>query len=153
VARTDRSSPAACGSAKPRARRGFTVVEALAAGVILSAGSVVIGLSVRQGLRALASARQQQTAAVLLDEVFSKVDLVGPEAMLAGGQAWGSFRPPNDGCTWSVGIEPLSTPNLYQVTVRVDWPRVDGSRGAVEAQTLMHDWPGSRPEGLEWDDL
>ena len=123
------------------------------AGVILSAGSVVIGLSVRQGLRALASARQQQVAAALLDEVFSKVDLIGPEAMLATGRTSGSFRPPNDGCAWSVQVDPLATPNLYQVTVGVYWPRADGSTGSVEAQTLMHDSPGTRPEGLEWDDL
>ena len=133
--------------------RGFTVVETLVAGVILAAGAVVIGLSVRQGLRATELAGQYQAAAELLDQVMSKVDLIGPDAMLASGPAAGAFDAPNERFNWEVQVEVTDTTDLYQVTARIDWSRVDGSQAQVEAQTLMYDKPGSRPAGLEWDGL
>jgi len=135
------------------ARRGFTVIEALAAGIILAGGSTIIALSVRQGLRAIGAARHYEVAAELLDQTLSRVDLIGPDAMLSAGPASGQFGPPYEQYAWTVQIEPLSTSHLYEVTARIDWSRASGGRGSVEAQTLMHDAPGSRVEGLEWTDL
>ena len=48
-------------------RRGFTIVEALVAGVILSLSAVALGATVSHCMRSLTLARDYQRAAELLD--------------------------------------------------------------------------------------
>ena len=133
-------------------RGGFTLVEALSAGIILALAAGVVGTAVSSGLRSLELARDWQRAAELLDQTLTKIDLVGPERLQLEGPDEGQFPPPDDRFSWETIIEARVEGHLYEVTVRISWQTVAGRRSA-EARTLLNDPPGSRDERLVWDDL
>lgn len=132
---------------------GFTLVETLAAGLILALSAAALALSARQNLKALENARDYQQAAELLDEVLTKIDLIGPARLELEGPAEGIFPPPAERFRWQASIALYDQGSLYDVVVRVSWLRPDGSQGQAEIETLLHDPPGSRSGQLEWDDL
>jgi type II secretory pathway pseudopilin PulG len=134
-------------------RGGFTLVEALAAGVILALSAVVLGIAVTQGMRSLELARDYQRAAELLDRTLTKVDLIGPARLLLEGPTRGAFEPPHDRFAWQLDISPRLEGYLYEVTVQITWSSPRGERRSTVAQTLLNDPPDSRPAELDWDDL
>jgi prepilin-type N-terminal cleavage/methylation domain-containing protein len=134
--------------------RGFTLVEVLAAGMILALSAAMIGLSVRQSLFSLNKARDYQQAAELLDRVMTKIDLIGPSVVSAEGPMTGQFDPPREKFEWESKIEPLASESwLYEVTVRIAWIDPKGQRQSVEAQTLLFDPPREQTTGLSWEDV
>jgi len=135
----------------PRAG-GFTLVETLAAGMILAVAGATLSLSVRLGLQSLQRAADLQLAASLADRVLTKVDLLGPAAMLAEGPASGAFEPPDEGFAWTIAIDPPNADDLYRVTVTVTWD-VRGTTRTVDVQTLLYDPPGSHAANLVWESL
>ena len=132
---------------------GFTLVEALAAGVILAISAVALGAIAGASVRSLGRAREYQTAAALLDEVLTRVDLVGPARLSTEGTTEGVFAPPRERYSWSVTISPELEGYLYDVSVRVQWPTAGGRVRSAEAQTLLNDPPGARDATAMWDDL
>ena len=132
---------------------GFTLVETLAAAMILALAAAVLGTAVAQGMRSLARARDYQRAAELLDRTLTKIDTIGPARLLAEGQTEGAFDPPHDRFAWAADIVPRPEGHLYDVTVRVWWLTPGGGRRSAEAQTRLNDPPGSRPTELNWGDL
>ena len=155
-----RSAPGPLGPSAPRprsARRsaGFTLVEALAAGIILSASAALIGLGVSQSMASLQRARNYQHAAELLHEVLTKIDIIGPERISREGPTDGSFEGRfNDRFRWEATIETSDRleADLYDIQVRIIW-LVPGGERSVEAHTIIHDPLFSRPTMLEWDEL
>jgi Tfp pilus assembly protein PilV len=132
---------------------GFTLVEVLAAGTILTVWGGVLAVSVRQSMRSLDAAEHVDTAAELIDQVLAKIDIVGPAAVHSAGPTNGKFRPPHDGFAWQAEIVPLTDGALYDVTVTVTWRDVFGRDRQADAETLLNDPPGSRPDGLDWESL
>jgi type II secretory pathway pseudopilin PulG len=134
--------------------RGFTLVEVLAAGMILALSAAAIGLGVRQSLNSLNKARDYQQAAELLDRVMTKIDLLGPGVVSAEGPLTGQFEPPREKFEWESQIELLASESwLYEVTVRIAWMNPAGHRQTVEAQTWLFDPPKEEPSGLTWEDV
>ena len=88
-----------------RQRRGFTLVEALVAGMILALAGGVLSLTVRQGLRSLTAAMDYQQAAELLDRTLTKIDAIGPARLLAEGPAAGTFAAPHDRFAWKTTVD------------------------------------------------
>lgn len=123
------------------------------AGVILALAAGALGLAVRQNLRALDAARDDQRAAELIDEVLTKIDTIGPAYLAEEGPFEGAFPPPDERFTWQARYALYDTADLYDVVVQVRWRRANGSTGVVEIETLLNDPPGGRPAGLEWGDL
>ena len=132
---------------------GFTLVETLAAGIILALSAAVLGLSVRQGMRSLAMARDYQQAAELLDETLTKIDLIGPARVLAYGPADGAFAPPNQRFRWSAAIDTSLNQSLYDVAVRISWRTPAGESHSLVAQTFLYDPPDETLSQLAWEDL
>ncbi|MBN1943105.1 MAG: prepilin-type N-terminal cleavage/methylation domain-containing protein [Phycisphaerae bacterium] len=133
---------------------GFTLVEVLAAGMILALAAAALSLGVRQSLRSLQTARDYQQAAELLDRVMTKIDLIGPGNVSAEGPLAGQFDPPRERFEWESQIELLATEGwLYEVTVRIAWPNPAGQKQVVEAQTLLFDPPSQDKSGLSWEDV
>jgi len=134
--------------------RGFTLVEVLAAGMILALSAAAIGLGVRQSLHALNQARDYQQAAELLDRVMTKIDLLGPGVVSAEGPLTGQFAPPRERFEWESRIDLLTSGSwLYEVTVRIAWMDPTGRRQTVEAQTWLFDPPQTQKAGLAWEDV
>ena len=133
-------------------RRGFTVVEALSAGMILAIAAAAIGGTVSRSLQSLEDARDYQRAAQLLDQVLTKIDLIGPARIETEGPAEGQFDAPNERFSWQAAIESLTQGHLYKVTVRVSWPSRGGTCTAA-AGTYLNDPPKSRDSSLEWSKL
>ncbi len=140
------------GTRSRASRRGFTLVEALAAGTILALSAAVLGSAMAQVHRSMDAAGGQQRAAELLDRVLTKVDTLGPERVLREGPTEGRFEPPHDAFTWQVQIRPRTVGHLYEVTVQVRWPLGPGQRLA-ECQTLLNDQPNSRNPSMTWESL
>ncbi len=136
-----------------RQSAGFTLIEALVAGMILAMSSVALSLGVRTGIRSLALGKDFQRAAELMDRTLTKIDTVGPGRVLVEGPIEGVFDPPHDRFAWSASIEPLSEGHLYDVTVRIYWEQVGGKLRSVEAQTLLNDARAEGESGPGWDDL
>ena len=137
---------------RPRQSRGFTVVEALAAGTILAVSAMIIGPSVSSALVGLSDARDAQRAAQLLEETLTRIDLLGPNRVAGEGPLEGGFSAPDDKFSWQAEIESTTPGYLYKVTVRVTWSGPRGQHTAA-AQTLLNDPPASHDETLEWSTL
>ena len=135
------------------ARRGFTLVETLAAGVILGLSAAVLGITVSSNMRSLALARDFQRAAELLDRTLTKIDTIGPAQLLAEGPTAGGFNPPHERFIWTATIERRFEGDLYDVTVRIAWPTPDGKQRSVEAQTFLNDPADLMQSELDWNDL
>ena len=132
-----------------RRASGFTLVEALCAGMILSVSAAMIGMGVSQSMASLQRARNYQKAAELLDEVLTKIDIVGPERIQREGPTEGSF---DRQFRWTATINPRLEGDLYDVTVRIIWA-VPGGERSVEANTMINDPVMSRSMAFRWDEL
>jgi len=131
---------------------GFTLVETLAAGMILALAATVLSLSVRQSLRSLRLSRDLQQAAGLCDEVLSKIDTLGPAMILDEGPPGGAFAPPHERFEWSAEITPLAEGDLYDVVVTIEWETAMENR-SVRMQALLRDPVDETPSLLRWEDL
>ena len=138
---------------RPRRAAGFTLVEALSAGMILSVSTALIGLGVSQSMASLQRARDYQYVAELLDEVLTKIDIIGPERISREGPTDGHFEGRfDDRFRWEATIETRLEGDLYDVKVRIVWV-VPGGEQVVEARTMINDPLFSRSTMLDWDEL
>jgi hypothetical protein len=135
------------------ARTGFTLIEALCAGLILAVSAVAIATGVAQSVRSLQSGDDYRIAGERLDELLTKVDLVGPSRLEIEGPTEGRFAPPYERFGWALRIASADGGDLYEVTAVVQWRTPRGALRTERAQTLLHDPPGSRQGGTKWEDL
>jgi type II secretory pathway component PulJ len=138
-------------AARP-SRGGFTVIEALTAGIILVLAAGVLGRAVSLSMASLRLAKDTQRAAQLLDRTLTKIDMIGPQRMLEEGLLEGVFEGPDSRFSWSAEIESRLEGHLYDVTVEITWD-ADGGTRSVEAATRLNDPPLSRDQMLQWDEL
>lgn len=132
--------------------RAFTLLEALMAGMILAMSTLAITGSVNASIQAATRARNTQHAAILLDELMSKADLIGPDRLFIEGPLEGAFEGLDQGFTWTIQIEPLVDHYLYEVTATVNWMEIKGQRSA-SVSTRLDDPAGSHDATIRWDDL
>ena len=132
---------------------GFTLTEALAAGMVLALSASALGLIVSQSIRSLASARDYQQAAELLDATLTKIDTVGPAMLLEFGPTDGVFDQPNERFSWKATISRQLTGHLYDVTVSVRWETASGKQRSAKAQTYLNDPRTVLDSRLRWSDL
>lgn len=113
-----------------RDTRGFTIVEALVAVLILNVG--LLGLVTTAGLvtRMIGQGRQATMAAALAGERLETVRSLGCPAAGSGSET-------RDGVTvgWEVGVP--SFPRARSLLVRVQWGTPRGPR-ADSVTTLLH---------------
>lgn len=97
---------------------GFTVVEAVCAGIILALSAAAIGSRVSQAVRSVSQARELRAATAVLDELMTKVDLIGPLRL--------DYEGPTEGVidqrfAWEIKIEQQLEGDLYAVSLKVYW--------------------------------
>ncbi len=128
---------------------GFTLIEALAAGMILAMFAAIIASSVSTSVAALSLASDQQRAADYLDQVLTRIDLLGPDRMARVGPTSGQL---DEQFSWRASFEPMIEGYLYQVTVTIEW-QTPQSTHSVSGYTMLNDPPNSRSASLRWDEL
>ncbi|MEM1026612.1 MAG: hypothetical protein AAGJ38_00850 [Planctomycetota bacterium] len=126
--------------------RGFTIVECLLAGMILAAFAGVLARGIAQSATAIQRADDQRNAAQWLDEVLTRIDLVGPAELSYAGPTSGLL---DERFRWDATITQEATSDLYVVEVTVRWTTPRGPQ-AVKGHTLLMDPPGWRAGGFSW---
>ncbi len=129
---------------------GFTVIECLVAGMVLAIFGSLIAMTVGQSVSASEAMLDRQQAALWLDEVMTRIDMIGPGRLSAEGPVQGEL---DDRFSWSVEIEEEGlSAYLYRVTPTIRWKTSRGEK-SVAGYTMLYDPPGSRGGFLQWDEL
>jgi prepilin-type N-terminal cleavage/methylation domain-containing protein len=125
-----------CG-APERARRGFTLIETLAALVVVGFVAILAVGAFGDGLRAQRSTRRHAEGVALADLRLSELAASPVDSLLDGGDRAGAFPAPYAGFRWRTAVRRSpESPALLDVSVRVTW---DG--GAYDLATVLY-----RPE-------
>ncbi len=129
--------------------RGFTIVECLLAGVILALFTATIATAVGQAGSAARRGKDLRLAAGWLDEVMTRIDLVGPARLLREGPTQGEL---DERFSWSVKIEEEIIGDLYDVQVTIRW-KTGTQTSSVVGFTQFQDPPKARRSSVSWYDL
>lgn len=101
--------------------RGFALVEAIVAAVVLGiALSIILGLA-SQAVSAQSRGEAMETAARLADEKLHLVLATGPEGYASVFDLRGACDPPFADRSFAVEIEPNGPGEAYDVRVTVSW--------------------------------
>jgi len=135
-----------------RARaHGFTLLECLIAGVILAGFAAAIVASTGQSASAVQRSQDMRRAAQWLDEVLTRVDLIGPDRLALEGPLQG---PLDDRFAYTLKITPDDNfVDLYQVTATVIYATPHGAQRSASARTRLYDPLGSHPNVVNWEGL
>jgi Tfp pilus assembly protein PilV len=118
------------------APRGFNLVEALVATMILSGAVLTLSAIGTNALSSTRLHRHYETAASLIDRQLNLIDYLGIDAFLEAGQTDGLIEEFDPGYQWSVTTEYQGTDDLYLVSITMTW--LEGKRPySVTAQTML----------------
>ncbi len=101
------------------ARRAFTLVEMIVATLLLVIGVVAALTAFAGATAATGMAERLHTAALLGQQKLTEIELQ-PDSLASGDQS-GDFSEQNPGYRWRQSVEPTDYPNLFKVTVTVQW--------------------------------
>lgn len=107
-----------------RARRnngGFSLVETIVAGVILSGAVLTVGAISTNSLTETRLNRQYETAVSVIERQLRMIDYVGIDTFIEKGQLEGVVDEYEPGYRWEVSTEYQGTDNLYLVAITVTW--------------------------------
>ena len=108
-------------SRAPRKTRGFTLVEVIAASVILCGAVMIVGSIATRALIGTRLNRRYETAASLADKQLSLIDYVGIDAASELGQLEGDIEEFGDSYHWQIEMEYQEIDSLYLVRATVSW--------------------------------
>jgi len=108
---------------KPASRKtkGFTLVEVIAASVILCGAVMIVGTIATRALIGTRLNRRYEAAAALADKQLSLIHYVGIDAVSELGELEGEIEEAGDTYHWQVETEYQEIDNLYLVTATVSW--------------------------------
>lgn len=133
-----------------RSRRGgFTIVECLLAGVILAMFAATIATTVGQAGAAARRGEELRLAAGWLNEVMTRIDLIGPSRLLYEGPTQGEL---DSRFAWSANIEEELIGDLYNVEVTIRWSS-NGKVTSIVGYTQFQDPPDAQRTTVSWYDL
>lgn len=134
---------------KPSRRRGFTIVECLLAGVILALFAATIATTVGQAGAAARRGADLRLAAGWLNEVMTRIDLIGPARLSQEGPLQGEL---DSRFGWSAAIDQVLIGDLYNVKVTINWS-TNGRQTSVVGYTQFQDPPNATRTTVSWHDL
>jgi Tfp pilus assembly protein PilV len=102
-------------------RTGFTLVETIAASIILCMAVLALGAIGTRSLVETRLNRQYEVAAALADNQLTWIDYIGVEDFIESGQMEGVTEKFEPGYHWGVVTEYQGIDNLYQVNITVSW--------------------------------
>ena len=116
---------------------GFSLVETLVAGVILSASVLTLAAIGTNALRDTRFNRHYEVAASLIETQLNLIDYMGIDEFVKVDQTEGVFEQYEPPYRWEVSTEYQDIDDLYLVTITVSW--MEGSRPhKVTAQTMLN---------------
>ena len=120
-----------------RRYRGFNLVEALLASMILSGSVLALGAISTRALTSTSLNRHYQVAASLVERQLTLIDFIGIDEFVESGQTSGVFEEFEPGYQWQVTTEYEGTDSLYLVTIRMTW--LEGSKPqSMTVQTMLN---------------
>jgi Tfp pilus assembly protein PilV len=120
-----------------RKRGGFSLVEVLIAGMILSGAVLTLGAISTNALTDVRLNRHYETAAMLADRQLTLIDYLGIDQFVQTGQAQGVFEEYEPGYQWQVATEYRGTDDLYLVSITMRWN--EGKRPySITVQTMLN---------------
>jgi prepilin-type N-terminal cleavage/methylation domain-containing protein len=102
-------------------RRGFTLVEVIAASVILCGAVMVVGSISARALIGTRLNRRYEAAACVADRQLAMIDYIGIDSIGELGQMEGDTEDSGQTYHWSIATEYQEIDNLYLVTATVTW--------------------------------
>ena len=125
-----------------RRRTGFTLLEALAAAVLLALGVATVFSISSRSLGQAHRLQQRDTAWDILHRQLTLIDAAGITAFVEQGQTSGEVEQTDTTYYWRATVyeEPLD--QLYQVEMIVSWESA-GRTLSVRAGTMMNGEPGA----------
>ena len=112
------------GTIKKKMKRfgcGFTLVETIAANVILCGAVVTLGTIGTVCLTQTKLNSQYETAANLADRQLSLIDYIGIDTFVQQGNFEGEFESSGVKYVWRSDITYMEIDNLYAIAVAVSW--------------------------------
>ena len=100
---------------------GFTLVETIAANVILCGSVVALGAIGTVCLTQTKLNSQYETAANLADRQLSLIDYIGVDTFVQQGNFEGEFESSGVKYVWRCDIAYMEIDNLYAIAVTVSW--------------------------------
>ncbi len=100
--------------------RGFSLVETIIAGMILSGAVLTLGAISTNALTDTGLNRHYATAAALIDKQLNLIDYIGVDQFIETGQMDG-MEQVEPGYQWHVTTEYQGTDSLYMVTITMTW--------------------------------
>ena len=128
---------------------GFTIVECLLAGVILALFAATIATTVGQAGTAARRGADLRLAAGWLNEVMTRIDLIGPARLLQEGPLQGEL---DARFGWYADIDQELIGDLYNVKVTIRWS-TNGKMTSVVGYTQFQDPPDAPRTTASWYDL
>ena len=120
-----------------RNKRGFTLVEMIAASSILSGAVLVLVAITTRSMTGTRLNRQYETAASIIEKQLSLLDYVGIDEFIELGRADGVVEDLEPGYHWEVTTEYQGIDSLYLVTITVTW--IERNRPySVSVQTRLN---------------
>jgi Tfp pilus assembly protein PilV len=106
-----------------RSKKGFTLIEALAASGLLCMAVIGLAAGSSRWLGRTGLNRQYEMAAALIDKQLTMIDHLGVENFILAGRTEGEFDQFGSGYYWKVVTTSLGVDYLYDVTVTITWVR------------------------------
>ena len=100
-------------------KRGFTLVEMIVAGFLLSVAFVAAVGAFSTVSRVNGKAEVMQTSALLARQHFSELEQQSDS--LSGGDQQGDFGTSYVGYSWQRTVEATDYPNLFKITLSISW--------------------------------
>lgn len=117
-------------------QKSFTLIETIAAVLVLSISVVVLaGISVNS-LRTARSITMNEQAWDLADRQLTMVDFIGVRNYLLSGSTEGVFEGEGTSFGWTVRISETALASLYDVTVTIFWMEQQRHK-QIHAQTRL----------------
>lgn len=129
-----------------RVARGFTIVECLLAGVLLALFAGSIATTVAQAGMASRRGEDLRQAAAYLDEIFTRIDMVGPARLMYEGPTQGEL---DTRFAWSAQFEEETLADVYSIKVTIRWT-TEGKVSSIEGYTQLYDPPGATHTTVNW---
>ncbi len=106
---------------KKREKKGFTLVEVIAASVILSGAVMLVGTVGTQAMIGTGLNRRHEMAVSLIDKQLSLIDYLGIDSYIESGETQGESEDFGYPLHWQVETEDQEIDSLYLVRITVSW--------------------------------
>ena len=101
--------------------KGFTLVEVIAASIILCGVVMIAGAIGTRSLVGTRLNRRYEAAASLADKQLSLIEYIGIDSIVEMGGLDGDFDDSGNAYHWEIATEYQEIDNLYLVTITVTW--------------------------------